>query len=192
METIQSLTRIDFQYVFISVLTILAAIKAIISLFEWTFNKFGLETKSMRKRHEDHELLINTVEGLKSLSDRYEEDFNKIYENNIEYRNKSVEIRDDLKNSIQVISSKLDEIKKSTEERFLNYEKKHNKRIRAELKDKIGQSYRYYHAKGEINDIELEALQDLISEYEAALGENSFVHSLVQKEMYTWEKVERK
>ena len=74
--------------------------------------------------------------------------------------------------------------------RFEENEKKHNKRVRAELKDKIGQTYRYHHSTGKINDIELEALEDLIEEYEAADGENSFVHSLVQKEMYTWEKVE--
>ena len=63
--------------------------------------------------------------------------------------------------------------------------------ISAELKDKISQSYRYYHSLGKINDMELEALEDLIEEYESADGENSFVHSVVQKEMYTWEKVER-
>ena len=59
------------------------------------------------------------------------------------------------------------------------------------LKDKISQSYRYYHSKGKINDMELEALEDLIEEYETAGGENSFVHTVVQKEMYTWEKVIR-
>ena len=37
--------------------------------------------------------------------------------------------------------------------------------------------------------MELEALEDLIDEYESADGKNSFVHSVVQKEMYTWEKV---
>lgn len=36
--------------------------------------------------------------------------------------------------------------------------------------------------------MELEALEDLIDEYESAEGKNSFVHSVVQKEMYTWEK----
>ena len=42
-----------------------------------------------------------------------------------------------------------------------------------------------------INDMELEALEGLIEEYETAGGENSFVHTVVQKEMYTWEKVIR-
>ena len=33
--------------------------------------------------------------------------------------------------------------------------------------------------------------KDLIEEYEAADGQNSFVHSVVQKEMYAWEKVDK-
>lgn len=84
----------------------------------------------------------------------------------------------ELKKSISELSKKLDEM-----------QQKNNKRIRAELKDKISQSYRYYHSLGKINDMELEALEDLIEEYEAAQGKNSFVHSVVQKEMYTWERI---
>lgn len=100
-------------------------------------------------------------------------------------------IQKELSQSITSISEKLDDIQRNTDERFLESEQKNNKRIRAELKDKISQSYRYYHSLGKINDMELEALEDLIEEYEAANGENSFVHSVVQKEMYTWEKAER-
>ena len=84
----------------------------------------------------------------------------------------------ELEQSISELSNKLDEI-----------QQKNNKRIRAELKDKISQSYRYYHSLGKINDMELEALEDLIEEYETAQGQNSFVHSVVQKEMYTWERI---
>lgn len=93
--------------------------------------------------------------------------------------------------SLASISKKLDNMQRSTDERFLESEQKNNKRIRAELKDKISRSYRYYHSLGKINDMELEALEDLIEEYESADGENSFVHSVVQKEMYTWEKADR-
>ena len=84
---------------------------------------------------------------------------------------------------------KIDDMQRNTNERFEESERKNNKRIRAELKDKISRSYRYYHSLGKINDMELEALEDLIEEYEEAEGSNSFVHSVVQKEMYTWEKV---
>ena len=121
-----------------------------------------------------------------------------IIENRQHDREQSLEIQKELKDaqkelaeSISVISKKLDDMQKSTDERFEASEDKNNKRIRAELKDKIGQSYRYYHSKGKINDMELEALEGLIEEYETAGGENSFVHTVVQKEMYTWEKVIR-
>lgn len=70
-------------------------------------------------------------------------------------------------------------------------EEKHNKRIRAEMKDKISQLYRYYHEKQVWNDMEREAFNDLIDEYEDAGGSNSFVHSVVQPESYTWKVIER-
>ena len=89
------------------------------------------------------------------------------------------------------ISFSTEQMQEKTDKRFEENEKNTNRRIRAELKDKIGQSYRYYHKIGKINDMELEALEDLIKEYESVKGENSFVHSVVQKEMYTWEQVER-
>ena len=94
-----------------------------------------------------------------------------------------------LSDSLSDISRKIDALQQSTDERFIESERKNNKRIRAELKDKISQSYRYYHSLGKINDMELEALEDLMEEYESADGKNSFVHSVVQKEMYTWEKI---
>lgn len=96
-----------------------------------------------------------------------------------------------LSETLDTISKKIDNMQQNTDKRFLESEKRNNKRIRAELKDKISQSYRYYHSVGEINDMELEALEDLIEEYEAADGKNSFVHSIVQKEMYTWKQVKR-
>ena len=96
-----------------------------------------------------------------------------------------------LSESLSDISRKIDNMQRNTDKRFIESEQKNNKRIRAELKDKIRQSYRYYHSLGQINDMELEALEDLIEEYEEADGKNSFVHSVVQKEMYTWEIIDR-
>ena len=59
----------------------------------------------------------------------------------------------------------------------------------AELKDKIGQSYRYYRERKQWNSMEEEALKGLIKQYEAHGGENSFVHSIVEPESYTWKKI---
>lgn len=58
---------------------------------------------------------------------------------------------------------------------------------RGELKDRIRQSYGYYHNRGYITGMELEALKGLINSYEKSGGANSFVHTVVEPEMYTWE-----
>lgn len=139
----------------------------------------------------------NKEELLKIIHDNQTE-IKQIMENRLHDREQSFAIQKELTDAqkelseaISTLSKKLDDMQQSTDKRFRESEKKNNKRIRAELKDKISQSYRYYHSLGKINDMELEALEDLIEEYESAKGENSFVHSIVQKEMYTWEKVDR-
>lgn len=61
---------------------------------------------------------------------------------------------------------------------------------RARLKDRISQAYRYYHEKGTWNKMEKEAFEDLIADYEAHGGENSFVHSVCEPESWTWRLVD--
>ena len=137
----------------------------------------------------------NKEELLQTIKDN-QTDIKAIMENRIHDREQSFAIQKELTDaqnklseSLSSISQKIDDMQRNTDERFKESERKNNKRIRAELKDKISQSYRYYHSLGKINDMELEALEDLIEEYESADGKNSFVHSVVQKEMYTWEKI---
>lgn len=139
----------------------------------------------------------NKEEILQTIKDN-QSDIKTLMENRIHDREQSLSVQKELTDaqnklseSISDIAKKLDDMKRDTDKRFMESEQKNNKRIRAELKDKIGQSYRYYHEFGKINDMELEALEDLIEEYEEADGKNSFVHSVVQKEMYTWEKINR-
>lgn len=142
-------------------------------------------------RKKNKEELLQTIKNNQSA-------IKEIMDNRVHDREQSLFIQKELTDaqnrlseSISDISKKIDDMKRNTDERFMESEQKNNKRIRAELKDKISQSYRYYHELGKINDMELEALEDLIEEYEEADGKNSFVHSVVQKEMYTWEKIDR-
>lgn len=74
MNTIQELFKIDFTYVFISVFIILIGIKSIASIIEWVIDKLGLETKWMRKRREEQELIIKTSQGLASLQEQHQKD----------------------------------------------------------------------------------------------------------------------
>lgn len=83
MEAIAELTTIDYSSLFIAAFTVLVGVKVIVSIFEWIISKLGLETKWMRKRREERELLIQTSQGLKALQERHEKDMEK-HERDIE------------------------------------------------------------------------------------------------------------
>lgn len=87
MNEIIELTNIDFSAIFISVFIILFGAKAIVSLFEWIINKLGLETKWMRQKREEHELLLNTSNSLISLQEKHKEDMRKSDMHDEEMRN---------------------------------------------------------------------------------------------------------
>ena len=87
MNELIELTNVDFSSVFISVFIILVGVKAIVSLFEWVINKLGLETKWMREKREEHELLLNTSNSLISLQEKHETDMKKSDEHDAEMRN---------------------------------------------------------------------------------------------------------
>jgi ribosomal protein S15P/S13E len=74
MDAIKELLNINFSYVLISVFVILIGIKAFVSIFEWVIDKMGLETKWMRQKREEHELLIQTSQNLASLQEKHEKD----------------------------------------------------------------------------------------------------------------------
>lgn len=163
--------------------------------------------EQIEKSNEFIEKLDKRMEIFEKKTDNLEEHVSSYDENRVHDREQSVEIRegimaktDDIEDfqkkladgqiqisqSIRELKEQVSAMQKSTDRRFEENDKKNKKRYRAELKDRISQAYRYYHAKNEINSMELEALEDLIEEYESADGINSFVHSRVQPEMYTW------
>lgn len=74
MESIIELTKIDYMSLFISIFIILLGIKAIVTLFEWVIEKLGLETKQMRNKREEHELLIKTSQNLSELQEKHIKD----------------------------------------------------------------------------------------------------------------------
>lgn len=87
MNEIIELTNVDFSSIFISVFIILVGVKAIVSLFEWVINKLGLETKWMREKREEHELLLNTSNSLITLQQKHDEDMKKSDSHDEEMRN---------------------------------------------------------------------------------------------------------
>lgn len=162
-------------------------IAAILIIFIWLIGVLIKHRKDIMtalnqwaKRKQEKDELLKIIYSTKEKVEQYAE-------NRIHDREQSFEIQKQLTDSINALSDKLDAMNLKQNE----LEEKHRKRIRAEMKDKISQLYRYYHERGKWNDMEREAFNDLIDEYEDAGGSNSFVHTVVQPESYTWEVVER-
>lgn len=51
--------------------------RTLISLFQWAVDKLGLESKWMRKRQEEHELLMQTSQSLAALQEKHAHDMEK-------------------------------------------------------------------------------------------------------------------
>ena len=162
-------------------------IAAILIIFIWLIGVLIKHRKDIMtalnqwaKRKQEKDELLKIIYSTKEKVEQYAE-------NRIHDREQSFAIQKQLTDSINALSDKLDAMNLKQNE----LEEKHRKRIRAEMKDKISQLYRYYHERGKWNDMEREAFNDLIDEYEDAGGSNSFVHTVVQPESDTWKVVER-
>ncbi len=86
MDAITELTTLNFSYIFISVFAIFVGTKVIISVFEWFVQKLGLETKWMKRKREDHELLIKTSQNVLELQNKHIQDMKKSDEHDDEIR----------------------------------------------------------------------------------------------------------
>ena len=183
MESIQNLTTIDFPSWIIVGFMILSGFIAMYEIIGKFSDIIGKPVGWIKKRKEDHELLKNTIQTLSSLKEKQE--------NDVEQSIKHDEL---IKNSVLELSKKVDLLSES----ILEMRKIQDEDKLAEYKDKIGQSYRYYHERKYSNDnpvpylnhMEREALEGLIEQYEAHGGKNSFVHSVVEPEMQIWKVID--
>lgn len=125
--------------------------KVIVNFFNSIYNKKKDKEELLKIIHENQAEIKQIIAN--RLHDR---------EQSFAIQKELTDAQKELSESISALSKKIDYMQRNTDERFTESERKNNKRIRAELKDKISQSYRYYHSIGKINDMELEALEDLI------------------------------
>lgn len=74
MDTIKQLTELDYKTLIIGVTVVVGSFKIVCNFFSWFVSHFGLETKKMRQKREDHELLIATAKNLELLQSKQNED----------------------------------------------------------------------------------------------------------------------
>lgn len=126
--------------------------------------------------------LIKTVRSISEKIDKVDK-IDELEKEHSALQEESREADIQLDDKIKGMDAKLDRLAEKLDKKI----ERDDEVKRGELKDRIRQSYGYYHNRGYITSMELEALKGLINSYEKSGGANSFVHSVVEPEMYTWE-----
>ena len=93
MEAIQNLTQYNWFVVVSAIIVAMLAFKFLSDLFEWFVKKFGIETKSMREKRENKELLKTTAENLAALQTKHTTDEETFRKNLNDYMKESREDR---------------------------------------------------------------------------------------------------
>lgn len=167
MNEIIELTNTDFSYVFISVFVILIGIKFIISLFEWFIDKLGLETKGMRKRHEEHDLLIKTSQDLSKLQEQHDESVKQ-----------SIRHDEIIKSDILSLTNTVNGIANTLKD----MQSKENETKIKEIKSSLIRYFNKYKDIGQWSKLEKDAFWDLFDDYEKR-GGDGYIHSIVEPVM---------
>lgn len=154
MDELKELAKIDWWYVTIALVAFLVVVKLVWSLGEWFVEKFGLETKKMKKRRQESELLEATANGLKALSCKHDKEETELKdtlalfieetrnalktqdESNRKHWETSKQIRKELADTINKVAD--DNLKKDEQIGSLIVA---NKEMLAE---KINEKYKYY------------------------------------------------
>lgn len=103
----------------------------------------------------------------------------------------------ELKNSIETLSKEVKQNQETMNVQATNIaelkdivikmQEKNSETKRAEIKEKIERIYRECINEQICTEMQFESLKDLIEQYEKHGGDNSFVHTTVQPEMYKWQ-----
>jgi predicted nuclease with TOPRIM domain len=126
---------------------------------------------------------------LHKILESYRKTINEFEEHNAEIKKHSKAISK-LKMEDATIHSDISKLNGNVNELrqlLLDMQKKNDDCERARIKNEISKAYQRFHKVKKWSSMEKEAMEDLIEQYEACGGINSFVHKKVQVEMYTWE-----
>lgn len=190
MNVIENLTQYNWFVVVSAIIAAMIAFKFLSDLFEWFINKFGIETKSMREKRENKELLKKTAENLAALQTKHttdEEIFRKSLnnymkesredrkalhaemkqysQNRIDDRKQSIKIQEELKDSIKAISDS-----------NVENDKQIISLIQAQkemLAEKINEKYKYYLSIGGVPEDERDEFISLHDAYKGVGGNHN-------------------
>lgn len=190
MEAIQNLTQYNWFVVVSAIIVAMLAFKFLSDLFEWFVKKFGIETKSMREKRENKELLKTTAENLAALQTKHTTDEETFRKNLNDYMKESREDRkalhaemkqysqnriDDRKQSLK-IQEELKESIKAISDSNVENDKQIVSLIQAQkemLAEKINEKYKYYLSIGGVPEDERDEFISLHDAYKGVGGNHN-------------------
>ena len=162
MDAIKELLKLDFVTIILSIFIIMSAIIAIVSIIGKFSEIIGKPVKWVKKRQEDHKLIIKNTEAIKELSERHNNDTKSSIDHD-----KKIEL--ELSNFISEIKYQI----KSCEE-------SRDKQIAALmcgskelLGDTIDQRYSRYVGLGGIPENEVAEFDDIYAAYKGLNGNHT-------------------
>ncbi len=133
MDIVEQLTQINWWYVFFAICLLLVVVKFVWSLLDWfLFKKFGIETKKMRQRRQESELLKSTAELAKTTAENLDKLQKRHTKDEEEFRNN---LNNYMAESRKDRKALHDEMVKFTDNRI--NDRKQSLEIQKELKDSI-------------------------------------------------------
>lgn len=184
LEALKNISVYDFVWT-VSLLIIVAAV--LVSQKHRISSKLNKWRKTKNKEEEFRELVYNLKDLLTSLKEEVNNNKQESLSNRTHDREDSRKIRDEMYKIMNKQSEDIESLTKIV----LDMKAQNSKTKRAEIKEKIERIYSECHPAMTCTDMQLETLRELIDEYEVHGGVNSFVHSTVEPEMVTWNKILR-
>lgn len=159
MEQIKELMQINFISLLSSVFIVLAGIKSITAVFEWAIGKLGIETKWMRARREEHNLLVQTSQSLADLKKQHNHD---VEESNTHDKNIKKELSAFMSEIKSSVSETQSEIKQFAENRISD--RQQSLEIQKELTDSIKSIVAYNSSKDKQIDNLMAAQREVLAD----------------------------
>lgn len=180
MELLEQVSGADLLF---AILLIIVLVILIITQKKKILQYMNKWRKTKNDDEDFHALVYELRDSIKAIGDKVDQNQKNRDKELLHYRDDSRKIREEM---YKVMNGQSNDIKELTRVVF-EMKEKDSKTKRAEIKEKIERIYRECHPAKACTDMQFEVLKELIEEYEEHGGVNSFVHSIVEAEMYEWE-----
>lgn len=100
--------ELDFVSIILAIVTILLAWQFLDKLLVWFWEKTGIEFRHIRKRREEHELIMKTAENLSRLQEQHQEDVERVTQNDRKMQQEFSEFVEELKSALTAQREQMD------------------------------------------------------------------------------------